>query len=168
MKFTKWQRVQFKTAKEFEQEFGKDWKGKIYKARNSKWKMDHLHGTYATISDIMWLEVTLVDITTNGNVSWSYSTDMIKLVEEFVRGERVLVRYSDNYPREERIYLTTIEWANDWEYITVAHYDEERFFNGEPFDFYWENQIKKLPAKEKMTLAEVCEELGRDIEIIPE
>lgn len=82
----------------------------------------------------------------------------------FTRGERVLVR--DSYrDQQEAIYLTTIEWATH-PYQCVFASDEGKFKKWEVFKVEEWKQIKKIPEIEEMTLAEVCEALGKNIKIV--
>lgn len=80
--------------------------------------------------------------------------------EEFTRGERVLVRDYDNEKWIEKIYLTTIEWAN-YPFITVVWIYEKNFEDWKTFPIGSTKQIKKLPKKEtpEYTMKELQEKL---------
>lgn len=73
-------RVQFKSLEELKAEFGE--KIEVTCGWNSEGAMDHLCGTFATISRIDGKHIDLKDFTTTGSTNWAYSTDMIKHVED--------------------------------------------------------------------------------------
>jgi hypothetical protein len=89
-----------------------------------------------------------------------------ELVEpQFKRGDKVLVRDSNNEDWDERIFLTEIK-GGDCPYIVVNADDEVLFHSGYEFAYTEYVQIKPLPQVEEMTLEEVCKELGREIKIV--
>jgi len=70
------------------------------------------------------------------------------LKEEFTRWELVEIKDKDNEEWEERIYLTTIEWA--WNpYFTVRLSAEEDFKNWKKFGVSRWRQIRKIKKEEE-------------------
>lgn len=83
--------------------------------------------------------------------SYNYiEIDIPEEKEEFVRGERVLVRYNDYEECEDRIYLATIEWSYT-PYVVVSPSHEEEFKNWEKFLTRDYSKIKKILKEVKIT-----------------
>lgn len=100
IKFRVGDRVQFKSWKEMEKEFGFEEIIPCLYFFNKE--MKHLCGTYATIVSISDKEVKLEDFTAKGDLIWTYSTDMIKPAKKepewtFTEYEKVILR---NLPEE--------------------------------------------------------------------
>lgn len=80
-------------------------------------------------------------------------------VPEVKRGDRVLVWDEVNTPKQERIYITTIEGIR-YPHIVVMENHEDNFKKGE--DVWTQNykHMEPLLKKKEMTLAEIELELG--------
>ncbi len=80
-KFKVGQRVQFKTWKEMEKEFGIGVCGSIKCECSFLAEMKPLCGTYATITGIKGKRITLDDFSSDADHLWNFSVDMVKAVE---------------------------------------------------------------------------------------
>ncbi len=80
------------------------------------------------------------------------------------RGDKVLVRYSDDCDWEPRIFLTEIE-GDIAPFYCVNVTSEQEFNSNEAFRSVGWQQMKPLEPQE-MTLKQVCKELGREIKIV--
>jgi len=82
----------------------------------------------------------------------------------FKRGDRVLVSSNPNAThRHERIYLTTIKWAN-MPYVCVSNDDEKDFNAWNMFTTTPRECIKPLPVKKELTLQEIADKFGVKVE----
>ena len=93
-----------------------------------------------------------------------YPAELIEkhILEEFERGEVVLVRDNDIDEWYEETYITTIEGAN-YPFVVVDGYDKENFKKGEPFDTITYKQIKKKTKKLELTLEEIASKFNVDV-----
>lgn len=91
--------------------------------------------------------------------------EAVDRIWQYERGEKVLVS-NDNNKWEQKIYLTTIEWAYK-PYICVCCWNEYYFNNGDKFEIFERKYIKPLeePIKE-MTMQEVETALGHKVKIV--
>lgn len=81
----------------------------------------------------------------------------------FKRGDKVLVRDSDSAIRLERIYLATIEWAKQ-PFHCVEGQDGKEFLDWRPFAVWYRKQIKPLPVETVVTLKEIADKFGVNVE----
>ena len=100
------------------------------------------------------------EITWSSGSSLRYKTLTYKeaLVEQFKKGDKVLVRDHDDEVWEERIYLTTIENAEE-SHLVVCEMDEEEFKSGNSFGYIGYAQIKAIPEKTVVKLSDIKAEL---------
>lgn len=91
-----------------------------------------------------------------------HNAEIIELPLEFERGERVLVRDSDDENWVESIFVTKIDGAKR-PYVVVSYFDEDEFMNGDVFNTVKYKQIKKLQAKKEITMQEIADKFGIDV-----
>ena len=103
---------------------------------------------------------------TGNHITWSHQdsqgyktlTYEEALVKQFKKGDKVLVRDHDDEVWEERIYLTTIENAEE-SHLVVCEMDEEEFKSGNSFGYIGYAQIKAIPEKTVVKLSDIKAEL---------
>lgn len=180
MKFKAGDRVQIKSWEEMEKEFGTDCVGNINCNMSFTSSMKKYCGATAIISAID-SDRTVELTSTSPNIDfsvWTFSTDMIKKVNDFKTGDRVRINkqatiedftknhwngcrsgtleFIRNNADEEETFIVTKATK---EYLEVEGYDE--VININIFELV-ERKAKKV------TMKEVCEKFGCDVEIVKE
>lgn len=172
-------RVQIREWEDMEKEFGK-----VFNEINTRYlftsEMTHLCGRTATISKINGEKIQLKDWSdSSGDLSWSFSTDMIKYVEitrddlQFADiltlrdGKRYVIAEGCLHGEDDDCGLSSASldvWYNDdlTENENKAENDIVKVERAGQVVYEREDKARK------MTVKQVCEELGYDIEIIKE
>lgn len=178
MKFKVGDRVQIKSWEEMEKEFGTDCAGNINCNKLFTDSMKKYCGATATISVIdSDRTVKLTSTLPNINFSvWTFSTDMIKKVNDFKPGDKVRINkqatiedftknhwngcqsatldFIRNNANEEKSFIVTKATEK---HLELKDYDE--VININIFELV-ERKVKKV------TMKEVCEKFGYDVEIV--
>ena len=178
MKFRVGDKVKIKSWEEMEKEFGLDRSGNIDCNAHFTNSMKKYCGATATISAINSDEiVVLTSNSSNLDFSfWTFSTDMIKKANDFKTGDKVRINkqatiedftknhwngcqidtlnFIRNNANEEKLFIVTKATG---EYLKLKDYDEAININ------IFELVEKK---KKKVTMKEVCEKFGYDVEIV--
>ena len=95
----------------------------------------------------------------------SYTIDQFFMKTEFKRGDKVLVRDSEESKWTERIYLTTIE-GSCFPYITVAEMHAKYFEEGKEFGTSSWKYIKPISEILELTLEQIAEKFNTSVENI--
>ena len=181
MKFKVGDKVKIKSWQEMEEEFGLN----CIKSINCKFsftkEMEKYCGAVATIRRIdSYGQVELTSTSSNLDFScWAFSTDMIKKANDFKTGDRVRInkqatiedftknhwngcqndtlKFIKEYATKERTFI--VEKVDKDEYLTLEGH--EGIVNSNIFELV-ERKVKKV------TMKEVCEKFGYDVEIVKE
>lgn len=78
---------------------------------------------------------------------------------------RVLVS-NDQIDWYSRIYLTSLPKNKLHKHLVVSNGDDDNFINDKPYGHSSWIFMQEMPKKVKMTMEEICKELGKEIEIV--
>lgn len=180
MEFKVGDKVQIKSWEEMEKEFGLSSTGNIDCKLIFAKKMRPYCGAVATISAIdSDGEVKLTSTSSNLDFSfWTFSTDMIKKINNFKVGDEVRINKQTTIENFTKNYWNGCQTAT-LDFIK-RYADEEKIFTVtkakssclklEGFDYFVNINIFELVERKakKVTMKEVCEKFGYDVEIVKE
>lgn len=180
MKFKVGDKVKIKSWEEMQKEFGLDCDGDI----NCKWRfvdgMKKFCGSTATISAIDSSgEVKLTSTSSNLDFyKWRFSTDMIKKANDFKPGDIVRINkqatiedFTENHWNGcQRATLDFIRNNADKEKTFIVTKATEEYLELKDYDEVININIFELVERKakKVTMKEVCEKFGYDVEIVKE
>lgn len=180
MKFKVGDKVKIKSWEEMEKEFGLDCAGNINCNSCFTGSMKKYCGATATISGIDSDEI--VELTSTSSdldfSFWTFSTDMIKKAIDFKTGDRVRINkqaaiedFTKNYWNGCKMdTLNFIRSNANKEETFIVTKVAEKYLKLKGYDEVININIFELVERKdkKVTMKEVCEKFGYDVEIVKE
>lgn len=180
MKFKVGDKVKIKSWEEMEEEFGLNCAGNINCNSCFTDGMKEYCGATATISAINSDEIVeLTSTSSNLDFSfWTFSTDMIKKVIDFKSGDKVRINkqatiedFTKNHWNDcQAGTLNFIRYNADEEETFIVTKATKEYLEVEGYSGVVNINIFELAERKakKVTMKEVCEKFGYDVEIVKE